>query len=63
MPTSQSQAIEFKELETWKVEKQTNKSIKLTLWFNQTEETALSMAKLIGIGDEVDFKVRLVADE
>ena len=54
-----SEIIEFKELESWKVEKQTNKSIKLTLWFNQTEETALSMAKLLGVGDELNFKVKL----
>ena len=49
--------IEFTEIETWKVTKQTNKSIKLELWFNQTEKNALSMAQLIGVGDEVSFKV------
>ena len=51
--------IEFDDIETWKVTKQTNKSIKLELWFNQTEKNALSMAQLIGVGDELSFNVKL----
>jgi hypothetical protein len=51
--------INFNELENWKVEKMTNKSIKLTLWFNQTDENSLGMAQLLAVGDEHEIKVSL----
>jgi hypothetical protein len=54
MPT-----INFNQLENWKITKQTNKSIKLELWFNQTDENVLGMAQLLAVGDEHEIKVSL----
>jgi hypothetical protein len=55
--------INFDELENWKVSKMTNKSIKLELWFNQTDDNVLGMAQLLAVGDEHEIKVRLEPQE
>lgn len=51
--------INFNQLESWKITKQTNKSIKLELWFNQTDENVVGMAQLLAVGDEHEIKVSL----
>ena len=40
-------SINFNELESFKITKQTNKSIKLELWFNQNQDNVLGMAQLL----------------
>ena len=56
-------SINFNELESFKITKQTNKSIKLELWFNQNQDNVLGMAQLLAIGDEVKLKVKVELDE